>query len=242
MVKNKNGVYQFISFIGYPHLVHGFSTKDFGNMAKEADDSSFHSFAATFGIGVDQTVRMDQVHGNKVAYVSEKEKGSYIPDADGMVTDRSGMLLSVRSADCVPVLAYDEFHSVIGVAHAGWKGALSGIAGELISEMGKLGSVPQHIRIGLGPSIRDCCYTIDKDREATFADAFPRYREHILTKKDDQIFLSLQTLIRLQLRDKGIQESMIEDSGICTKDNATTFYSFRDTKDAGLFAGVIGMI
>jgi len=243
MIKNSDGIYQFESLLAFPELIHGYSTRAFGDMGSEDIKESFPQFASALHISIDSVILMEQVHGSFVRVVLEKSVGNRSEQTDGMISDQKNVFLCVRSADCVPLLAYDPEKKMCGIAHAGWKGAISDIAAQLISKMKKLGSNVPDIRVGIGPSIRVCCYAIENDRRALFAETFPEYAATILQARNGVVFCSLQALVKLQLESVGIIKDHIEDSGMCTKDMKETFYSFRrNNRSEGVFAGIIGMI
>ncbi|MGE5675337.1 MAG: peptidoglycan editing factor PgeF [Mycobacterium leprae] len=84
-----------------------------------------------------------------------------VPDCDALITDQRRLALIVTAADCVPVFLYDPVRRCIGVAHAGWRGTVAGIAGRTVAAMAQqYGSRPQDIVAAVGPSIGPCCYEV----------------------------------------------------------------------------------
>lgn len=242
MVKNKSGVYQFSSLVQYGNLVHGFSNRAFGSFKHEEVQKNVANFASALGIPSKQIVFMDQVHGNTVTVVNNFPPSSFIKDTDGMVTSKADCYLCVRTADCVPLLAFDPTKGVCGVAHAGWKGVLANIPLTLIEAMKDVGADIANVRIGIGPSIRVCCYAIDEHRASQFISAFPRLADTILVEKGGKMYLNLQQLVTNELITAGVIATHIEDSEICTYDASSDFFSYR-AKDThqGLFGGIIGV-
>jgi polyphenol oxidase len=243
MVKNKTGIYQFSSFLLFPQLVHGFSTRHLGDMKRWAIQHSLNDIALAFNVAEDRIVFMDQIHGNHVQQVSGERTGAFLDNTDGIFTVEKDVFLCVRTADCVPLMAYDPISNMCGVAHVGWRGALSNVTGELIGKMERKGNVRlENIRIGIGPSIRVCCYGIYKNRARLFEDTFPKFAAIILEERDAATYLNLPELVKQQLQAVGILAERIEDGNICTKDNTDEFFSYRDNNSRhGLFAGIIGM-
>jgi polyphenol oxidase len=244
MIKNKAGIYQFSSFSLFPELVHGFSTRNSGDMKRWAIQHSLKNVAKSFAIAEDSIVFMDQVHGNRVQQVSSANTGAFLDNTDGIFTTDTHTFLCVRIADCVPLMVYDPLSEICGVAHIGWKGALKNIASRLIEEMDDAGGIGvKNIRAGIGPSIRVCCYSIYKSRARLFEETFSEFAAIILEDRDGAVYLNLPELVKQQLLAKGITPGHIEESNICTKDNSDEFFSYRDTSSRhGLFAGIIGMI
>jgi len=94
---------------------------------------------------------------------------------DALLTDQAGILLSVRTADCLPILLADPNHRAVAAVHAGWRGALARIVEKAVGEMRRVyGSVPQNLRAVLGPSIRACCYEVGEEVVEAFQGQFPR--------------------------------------------------------------------
>lgn len=108
-----------------------------------------------------QLARVYQVHSPDVQTIIELPEESDPPKADAMVTDRPGILLGIVTADCVPVLFADVEAGVIGAAHAGWKGAISGVTDNTIAAMERLGASRDRIACAVGPCIAQKSYEVD---------------------------------------------------------------------------------
>jgi hypothetical protein len=109
--------------------------------------------------------------GNRVP----EQPGVAQPAGDALLTDQAGILLSVRTADCLPVLLVDPKRRAVAAVHAGWRGALAHIVEKAVGEMRRAyGSEPQSLLAVLGPSIRVCCYEVGQEVEEAFQGRFPR--------------------------------------------------------------------
>ncbi|WP_340315666.1 peptidoglycan editing factor PgeF [Rhizorhabdus argentea] len=115
--------------------------------------------AVSSGYGL---VTLHQVHSPDAVAVTEAFADAARPHADALVTDRPGLLLGILTADCVPVLFADMGAGVVGAAHAGWKGALSGVTDSTIGEMEKLGARRPEIVAAIGPCIARASYEVDE--------------------------------------------------------------------------------
>lgn len=167
-----------------------------------------------------------QVH-SAVAVVAEAPWDAQArPKADAIVTRMPGLAIGVTTADCGPVLLADETARVIGAAHAGWRGALSGVLESTIEAMLSLGADRARIVAALGPMIRQPNYEVGGDLIDTFAAA----------ERDSAAFFKpgarpghslfdLPGFIAMRLRRAGIGQ--IEDLGHCTYADAERFYSYR---------------
>jgi polyphenol oxidase len=109
-----------------------------------------------------------QVHGRDCAVVDTPWCDDDRPHADALVTDQPGVLLGILTADCVPVLLADRAAGVVGAAHAGWKGAISGITDATIAAMLAKGAATANITAAIGPCIGAASYEVD----AAFVDSF----------------------------------------------------------------------
>lgn len=128
--------------------------------------------AAWLGVGPSMLVTLHQVHSAD-AVVAREPFASDRPKADALVTDRPGIALGVLTADCGPVLYADAEAGVIGAAHAGWKGALTGVLEATIEAMERLGAVRERIEAVLGPSISAENYEVGPEFVARFLAADP---------------------------------------------------------------------
>jgi len=121
------------------------------------------------------------------------------PEGDAMVTDARGLALCILTADCVPILFADAKAGLVGAAHAGWKGALNGVAENTIKAMIAQGAKPKNIRAAIGPCIGEASYEVG-----------PEYRDTILEKaawaenlfrsgEGDRLHFNIQTFVKNRL-------------------------------------------
>jgi YfiH family protein len=125
--------------------------------------------AQSFERGADDLLTLYQIHSTDVITVgSERWTSPGAPKADGLVTDRPGVVLGVLAADCAPVLLADPEARVVGAAHAGWKGALAGVVEATIGAMEKLGARRERLRAAIGPCIGRASYEVGPEFPAPF--------------------------------------------------------------------------
>jgi hypothetical protein len=126
--------------------------------------------ATALGVALPALIGLHQVHGTEVVTVTTPWPAGAGPRADAMVTDRPGIALSVVTADCAPVLLADEEAGVIGISHAGWRGAIAGVLGATLAAMQRLGAVPSRVVAAIGPCIAQASYEVGSDvRDAVLA-------------------------------------------------------------------------
>ena len=161
--------------------------------------------------------------------------------ADAIVTDRPGLALLMRFADCVPIFLFDPVKLVVGLAHAGWKGTLAKIASRTVDRMVlEYGSDPKDIRAGIGPSIGPDHYEIGPEViqavEATFSDR----ATDLLLEKQGRVHFDLWRANQILLQDSGL--ASIEVAEICTGCQLQTWYSHRvEGGSTGRFGALIAI-
>ncbi len=178
-----------------------------------------------------QLVSVYQVHSNDVVAVTAPFEDGDRPHADAMVTDRPGVLLGILTADCGPVLFADKEAGVVGAAHAGWKGAISGVTDSTIAAMEKLGARRDRIVAAIGPCIARASYEVDDSFLRHFEEADPANERFFTPGRAGHHQFDLEGYIAARLAAAGI--SRIEMLGLDTYADANRFYSFRRSTHKG---------
>ncbi|MGE5182369.1 MAG: peptidoglycan editing factor PgeF [Acidobacteriota bacterium] len=183
---------------------------------------------------------MRHVHGTNVWRVGEP-----LPDPaefDGLVTDRAGPVLGAFAADCIPLLFADPDARVIGAAHAGWRGTVNGIAGNVVARMIELGARAERIRVALGPSIGPCCFEVGPEVVEQFRAALGEL-PGLVVRGPHKDHVDLRVATRALLERAGLRAEHIDDRPPCTRCEADRFFSYRrDGKDGGVHMGFIQLI
>ncbi len=195
-----------------------------------------------FDLPVESIFDVWQVHGNRVI-CTEKTRSldKEHEKADAIFTDRPGITLFMRFADCVPLFFYDPVKNVIGIAHAGRIGTLNRIAADCVETMANVyGSKPETILAGIGPSIGPDHYEV-KDDVASDAEACFSSTDGILREASDgTIYLNLWESNRRILIESGVQH--IEVAEICTACNTVDWFSHRAEKgNTGRFGALLAL-
>ncbi len=182
--------------------------------------------AEWMGVPADHLLTAFQIHSPDAIVVREPFSGER-PKADAIVTDQPGIAVGASSADCGPVLFADAEARVIGAAHAGWKGALTGVLENTISAMEGLGAKRENIVAVLGPSISAKNYEVGPEFVDRFVDADPGNARYFTPSHNagHALFdLNLYTVDRL------LKAGVTADAlGRCTYAEEDLFYSFRRT-------------
>ncbi|MBU0981546.1 polyphenol oxidase family protein [Patescibacteria group bacterium] len=158
-----------------------------------------------------------QVHGDKILEV--KELSEEIEGYDAMVTEKTGIVLMIKTADCIPLVLADEEAGIAAAVHAGWRGLTKDIVPKTVKKMIKMGAKASRIKVGIGPSIGLCC--------STFSDPLkeiPRKYHFAI----DGHKVDLNGICDFQLAQVGVKEKNVERMDICTCCNEEWFSHRRD--------------
>lgn len=253
------------TIVDWKELVTGFTTKNGGvskgefvslNLGLHVHDEretvvrNRELVAKSLSFPLRKWVFADQIHSNHIEKVTCDDLGKgteyyeeCIAKADGLYTDEKGIMLALCYADCVPLYFYAPTKGLIGAAHAGWKGSVSDIAGNMVRQWTKNENVhPDEIKVAIGPSIGACCYVVD--------DYVKDFVDHIIAEIDSkpyvevstgQYTLNLKKLNKLLLLQAGIKEENILVSQFCTSCEKEHFFSHRrDQGKTGRMLSYIG--
>ncbi|UCZ54197.1 peptidoglycan editing factor PgeF [Bacillus shivajii] len=193
----------------------------------------------------------DQVHENSIAKVTKDDAGKgvlnyddAIKGTDGLYTNESNVLLTLCYADCVPIYFLGPDKNLVGVAHAGWKGTVKDISGEMVRTWKNEEAIdPANIYAAIGPSIGSCCYVVD-DYVIDFVKEVLKQPTELPYKEvsKGQYTLDLKKLNKMLLVQAGVLQENIDVSSYCTSCEDTLFFSHRrDQGKTGRMLSFIGM-
>lgn len=215
-----------------PGLRHGFFTKDWGNggFSGEVDPQQVihmrRQVALYLGTAPERIVSCRQVHSPDVVEVTEPWSVTDRPRADAMVTKVAGTALAVLTADCAPLLFADLRARVVGVAHAGWRGALSGVIENTVIAMEKLGATRSSIHAAIGPCIGPHSYEVGPEFPAPFLAENPDHQRFFrLAVRPDHYMFDLPGYVATKLR--GLKIASVEPSPADTCADSQRFFSYR---------------
>ena len=165
---------------------------------------------------------LHQIHSNKIHFIKKISKKRLV--GDGLITKSKGLVIGVLTADCAPIIFFDPNKNIIGIAHAGWKGAYKKIALEMIKKFKKNGSKLKDIIAVIGPCISQKNYEVKNDFKAKFISQSLRNKIFFKNIKN-KIYFDLKSYIFQQLKNEGVDNvELIKKDTFCTKNN---FFSAR---------------
>jgi YfiH family protein len=215
-----------------------------GTVGDEPDRVRKNRQRALMALGCDIESVYDvwQVHGVNVA-IAGAPRPQAMPhlQADVILTNKPGVTLMMRFADCVPVLLHDPIHKAIGIAHAGWMGTVHAAARIAVETMhANFGSNPDEILSAIGPSIGPDHYEVGPDVVLQVRQAFRQDAPSLLRNIAGAIHFDLWMANRLILEIAGVKQ--IEQAGICTVCHGEDWYSHRaEHGRTGRFGAIIAL-
>lgn len=198
---------------------------------------------AALGLNQSRACTVWQVHSADTVIASGPVLNRrWLALADSMVTDQPDTPLAMRFADCTPLLFYDPFQGVIGIAHAGWRGTVQGVASNTVRTMAQAyGCSPANIQVGIGPSIGPNRYQVGEEVVAAVLARFGTTDGLIRRDPaDGSAYLNLWEANRLDVQRAGVEQ--VEVAGICTAEHTDEFFSHRAEKGrTGRFGAVLSL-
>jgi YfiH family protein len=193
------------------------------------------------GLPAESVFDVWQVHSADVVLASGPRREAPAVQGDGIVTDRGGISLMMRFADCVPILLFDPVRRSIGIVHAGWLGTVRQIVRQaIVRMMDEFGSRPADVRAGIGPSIAAHHYPVGPEVVESFRKSFGADAEPHLTQGTGGTHLDLWSATEHLLRREGVEQ--VEVAGLCTACDTEDWYSHRaEGGRTGRFGAVIAL-
>ena len=216
----------------------GWTDAAFGDAKKSSvRQKFFESFNFSEHKSEHKLVGCQQTHGDRVAFVESAHPQVY-GDTDGLVTDRTGLALSIYTADCVPIFIASKTGSAVGIVHAGWRGMQKQIALKalrLLEERCKVS--PKNLEFYVGPHIQECCYSVGADVQSQFNPQCFRQgqsrggqsREEQSRQEQLRVYFSLNRALAMQLESAKVPSENIRFHPDCTHCDKK-YHSFRRDK------------
>jgi YfiH family protein len=228
-------------------IEHFFGTRDAPLLSAASNGATVDRLSLRSGVPA-AVVSVKQVHGTDVLIVDRPVRKDDLgtvgagPGWDALMTDQPNVLLTIRTADCLPVLIHDPIRRVVAAVHAGWRGAVAGIVPKTLARMAeRFGSDLKTVRIGLGPSIGPCCYEIDEPVLERLRISGGDWRKAVQDRAGGKAILDLRVLVHGQAQTRGVPAEAIYPVRLCTFCHPDLFYSYRrqGVVDRTMVSGII---
>ena len=182
------------------------------------------------GLNIENLFTMNQTHSNKVVVINNLNKHIQRIDSDALITNQKNIAISVLTADCVPILIYDEVNQIIACIHAGWKGAVSGIIKNTLNEIINI-SKNSKINVAIGPCIGVDNYEVGPEFFTKFIQESKNNESFFLHSTRNKFLFDLRKYVNSKLEEFEINH--IENIDFDTFSEDKKFFSFRRSKQVG---------
>jgi len=234
-----------------PHLAHGFLGREHDLPSGPFGGRDLVRVLTAAGERPVVVLATRQVHGSVVLAPEDLEvcgrddaaMPADLPAGDALVSASADVILTIRTADCAPVLLVAPRARAVAAVHAGWRGLLDGVVARVIATLHeRYDARPDEIRAAIGPSIGGCCYEFGAEHREAFREAFgPASDSAWLPGRGDRPHLELRTMAAAALTAAGIAREAIAVVGPCTAEHPGELHSYRrDGPKAGRQVSYIG--
>lgn len=247
----ENGIeyLQFKKLLEYKDKIsHCYTLKGSKNDYMENKDNNYELLYKSLNLPYDGFTQVKhQVHGDKIENVLDKNEEHV--NIDGLLTNKKGISLSLRYADCTPILFYDPVKNVIGNVHSGWRGTV-----QKIGQKGFLKMIddyecnPKDILCFIAPSIGKCHFEVGQDVKEIFVETFSyllKEEEYVKIgeyKEEQKYYIDTNIINEKLLEEAGALKENIFQSNICTVCNSDNMHSYRKEKEnSGRNTAIIGL-
>ena len=182
------------------------------------------------GLNSENLFSMNQTHSNNVTVINNANKHIQKINSDALVTNQRNIGISVLTADCVPVLIYDEVNQIIAVIHAGWRGALGGIIRNTFNEINKIGKNGK-INVAIGPCINAHNYEVDQDFYLKFIHESKSNKKFFFSTVKNKFLFDLRKYVNSKFEKLDVNH--VDNINFDTFSENKNFFSFRRSKQIG---------
>lgn len=206
----------------------------------EVEKESYERLCAAVGLNIENLTKPNQMHTDEVKIINKVHTTKELEETDGLITNQKNIVLATTNADCILYLVYDPKNKVIANVHSGWRGTYQRIIEKTIDKMiSEFGSNPEDIIICICPSIRRCCFEVDKDVKEMFQEKFSFLEdlEKFIVNGyiENKFYVDTVGINNCLLKNKGIKQENIYDSKICSVCNSDLVHSYRVEKEKNEF-------
>lgn len=257
------GIFTLPSLSALPFVRHGFTARTGGvsegplsslNLSfsrgiepRERTMENYRILAAAAGFSEESMIMDTYEHGVTVRRVDRRDCGAGytlppLPPCDALVTDDPAVTLVTGHADCMAFYAVDPVRRAVGLAHAGWRGALGGIGAALVARLREcFGCEPADLIAGIGPSICPACFEVGEDVADAFERAFPA-ADCRRPGRPGKAYVDLWRVAAAQFFEAGVLPERLSLMGVCTMEDGRLYSHRRDRGQTGGMAAYLGLL
>ena len=223
---------------GFFTSLNGLSKKDFKSLncsTSNHDDKKIvlkNRLIAMKNLNLDQKklILIKQTHSSKVIRIKESNLDQNL-EADGMITSLNNVVLGILTADCAPIIIYDDKNKLVCNLHSGWKGSLNNISQNAIKLFNKYQIETKNLTAIVGPCLGVKNYEVDKNFQSKFIEKNIKYSKFFRYKNKKKSYFNLRALINYQLSELGLKKIHNINQDTYSKDNL--FFSHRRATHKG---------
>jgi YfiH family protein len=197
--------------------------------------------AAAMGIDPSALYFPSQVHKTKIVNVTLRTAREELLETDALISNEEGICIAVMSADCVPIILYDNKNNAVGAVHSGWRGTVAKILEKTLTEMANaFGTRGENVYAGIGPSVSQDSYEVGEEVVNEVRRSFGDTSDLMIPVGNNKAKLDLWKANTIQLLEFGVPQHQIEVADLCTVKHNRHFFSARKG-DSGRFAAGIAV-
>jgi len=182
------------------------------------------------GVSKNNLLSMNQTHSDKVVIINENNKNIQRINADALITKVKNITISVLTADCVPILIYEEVNCIVACIHAGWRGALNGIIKNSLDKIINMGT-DNKIYVAVGPCIGVKNYEVDREFHDQFIKENKKNEIFFFHLKKGKFLFDLRKYVNFKIKEFDIEH--VENIDFDTYLEKENFFSFRRSRQLG---------
>ena len=224
------------NLVNQSDIAHGFGTR----WGPASGGPPYDRVTEALGGAVTGLAHVKQIHGSSVL---EASSAGLAGEGDSPITREPGLLVGVRTADCVPILLFDPSRKVVAAVHAGWRGTAAQVIRRTVKILGREhGCSTANLLAAIGPSIGRCCYEVGSEVVEQLGESLSGVSVPAMKKANGAYMLDLRAVNTVQLLSDGVDERNLWVSDACTFCRSDLFYSYRRSGAYNVVYSVLGRI
>ncbi len=197
---------------------------------KENVNKNLNLVAKKMSVLPENLILMNQTHSNRVFFLDKKDTKKIRVKSDSLITNIKNLAIGVLTADCIPIILYDEINEMVGCVHAGWKGSISGIIENTLDKFNEI-NLKNKITACVGPCIGEKSYEVGEDFRNEFLKESKTNDIFFMNGVNDKFYFNLRGYVCDKLKKRGIKN--VDNINIDTFKDSDNFFSHRRSQKLG---------